>query len=274
MKIAKLLLSLFLLVSILMPLKAYSLDITAGVATWYAWLDQSYTKNVIGNPIYDNTKNNPNLLFGPALSVKFNDEFNLTLILLQGKFNVTEVDNTSVYDINYRFERIDSDIALNYRLNDYFKIFAGVKYLSFRMDHNFGSGGSVYPEGAVYKINRSGFGPGMGFSVTYPVLESMFFVGNLSGFYLFGEEEKGYYPDTTSNKNVKTNCNDYGMNLTLSLAYYIAPAATTISLGGRAQFVKTSYDSAYDVHRYRQGDGYDTSAFWGITLTATYSFSI
>ena len=302
MKIAKLFLSLFLLVSILIPVKAYSLDITAGVAAWYAWLYQPYTQDVYhGTPAhsvrYGDTKHKSDLLYGPALSVKFSDDFNLTFVFLYGKFKITEVDGGTVlsppetYDIDYNFKRMDSDIVLNYRLNDYFKIFAGVKYLSFSTEHNFESlPWLVTPSlddeirGMIYELDRSGVGPGLGLSIILPLFDNLFLISNISVFYLWTEEKKGYYsnPDyivgSTTPLKVKTKCKDYGMNLTLSFAYYIAPISTTISVGGRGQFVRTKYDSGYKQHLHTQnnkyGDDYNTSGFYGVTLTATYSFSL
>jgi len=264
-------LSLLILVSVLMPSKAYSIDITGGATAWFAGFQQPYTKNVTENPDYNNTKNALNVLYGPVLSVKFNDDFNLTFVFLYGKCDAHEISDPIGANIDYSFKRTDVDLALNYRLNDYFKIFAGVKYIGFSMDDN---KNVIVDEGVVFNVYRNAVGPGLGLSAVYPILENIFFVGNLSGFYLWGQEKKGYYDAGINRTNVKTNCNDYGMNVTLSLAYYIAPISTTISLGARGQFVKTNYDSAYNVHRYGQGDGYDTSSFYGITLTATYSFSI
>ena len=305
MKSGKFFLSLIMFVSILMPIKAYSLDITAGVATWYAWLYQPYTQDVyhgiegVNSSRYDETEHKPNLLYGPALSVKFSEDFNLTFIFLYGKFKITEVDKhdevmfmgaSGYYDIEYSFKRIDSDIALNYRLNDYFKIFAGIKYLSFSTDHSFDSLPTGWTKddlrGMVYEIDRSGVGPGLGVTIILPMLifDNLFLISNISGFYLWTEEKKGYFssdlvPSGTGGPiDVKTKCKDYGMNLTMSLAYYIQPIATTLSVGGRGQFVRTKYDSEYKQHLHKQknkyGDDYNTSGFYGVTLTATYTFGI
>ena len=209
---------------------------------------------------------------GPALSVKFNDDYNLTFIFLISNFNIQEAGSSGNRTLDYKFTRIDTDIALNYRLNNYFKFFGGVKCLSFETGGpEFNTPGSAGP-GMVVGVDHIGFGPGLGLSCTYPITENIFFIGNLSAFYLWTEEKKEY--DLPPPTNVKTNCNDIGMNLNLSLAYYIAQASTTISLGGRVQAIKINYKSEYDKHRYGQGDGYDTDTFYGITLTATYSFSI
>ena len=269
---------LFLLISIsiLLPSKIYAVDITAGVTTWYTNIDESYTKPLGGEG--QHPENDPAFLIGPALSVKLNDDFNLTFILLWGKLNVTAYPFNGG-KIDYKFNRVDSDLALNYRLNDYFKVFAGIKYMSFSTSRAFDS--TATPNGALYKLDHTGFGPGFGLNFTYPIIENLFFIGNLSGFYIWSKETKGhaqkpappYYPPYSYPPiDGKTNCKDFGQSLSLSLAYYIVPASTTISLGYRMQDVKTSYDQEYIQELY---DGYNEKcSFSGITLTATYSFSI
>jgi len=152
------------------------------------------------------------------------------------------VDNSYSLPTEYKFKRKDSDLALNYRLNDYFKVFVGAKYLGF--SHSAGA-------------DFLAFGPGLGLSATFPITDNIFLLANLSGFYLWGEH-KG--------SGNKYDYNQYGINSTLSLAYYIAPASTTVSLGGRFQRYKHVYELDYLV----DGD----VKFYGITLTATYSFSI
>jgi hypothetical protein len=57
-----------------------------------------------------------------------------------------------------------------------------------------------------------------------------------------------------------------GVNTSLSLAYYIEPASTTINLGGRYQYIRTKYEENTDCM--------DENHFYGITLSATYSFGI
>ncbi|MCL1832874.1 MAG: hypothetical protein FWG49_00070, partial [Leptospirales bacterium] len=61
----------------------------------------------------------------------------------------------------------------------------------------------------------------------------------------------------------------YAINSNLSLAYYIASASTTISLGGRYQYVRiksNAGDNSFPVTI--------NNTTYGITLTATYSFNI
>ena len=223
-------------IGIAIPNKAHAVDITVGATTWYAWWDF----NQEGMDI------DPTFLYGPALAVKFNDDFNLTFIYLYGKFDSTEKDDDPMKSepvSKDKIKRSDSDLALNYRLNDFLKLFAGMKYMNFKS-----SGGFVH----------GGYGPGLGLSATFPVAENLFLLGTFSGFYLWGNEEHGDREDYKFKES--------GFNSSLALAYYIAPASTTINLGGRYQYFKTDYnDSSQDGMSHK---------FYGITLTATYTFSI
>ena len=219
-----------LCIGIIIPQKLYAVDITVGATTWYAWWDIDAGQESLDV--------DPTFLYGPALSVKFNNDFNLTFIYLYGKYDVTFDKGKDTV------KRTDSDIALNYRLNDYFKLFAGMKYMGFEQD---------------YKQNA--IGPGLGLSATVPVMENFFLLGTLSGFHLWGKGKHG-----ENNGTISSNYKEYGFNSTLSLAYYIAPASTTVSLGGRYQYFKTNDDSS-------NGNNF-TSKIYGATLTATYTFSI
>ena len=228
----KLILLTFTVISIsgIIPCKAYAYDITVGAATWYTWWD-------INSENGDTRSLGPSFLYGPAISLKFNDDFNLTFIYLYGKFDDNEAVNVS-------YKRVDSDLALNYRLNDYFKVFAGIKYMGFSKP------GSIH----------AGYGPGLGVSftspITNPIIDNLFLLATLSGLYTWGDEEDRF--------GDKSDYNEYGLNSNLSVAYYITPASTTVTLGGRFQYFKTDYDDgAINKH-----------FFYGITLAATYTFSL
>jgi len=101
-------------------------------------------------------------------------------------------------------------------------------------------------------------GPGAGISFVIPAGGNFFILGNFSGLYLWGTEE---------NNNVEYKYNEYGANSSISLAYYIVPASTTISLGGRYQIFQTVYGDDSE-------DDDITHRFYGVTLSATYSFNI
>jgi hypothetical protein len=227
----------FIWITAVLPLNVSAADITVGATTWYSWWDFDNPDN------NDNPDIDPTLLYGPAFSVKFSDDFNLTFVYLYGKFDMNESEGTN------EIARNDSDLALNYRLNDYFKIFAGVKYMGYTFTG----------------FEHIGYGPGAGISFVLPLGNDFFVLGNISGLYLWGSE------DNESN-DISLDYNEYGANTGISLAYYIAPASTTISLGGRYQYFKTDYEKADSGSESDAGT--PTHKFYGITLAATYTFSI
>ena len=222
--------------SILIPCKLHAVDISVGASSWYAWYKPS-----------GGAKVDPAFLFSPALSVKFNDDYNLTFVYYYGKFD---------YDYGRTSTRHDSDLALNYRLNNFLKVFAGVKYRRITADSNEKS--TPPPPVPLYSIKTDSIGPGVGLSGTFPVIENMYLIATGSGLFLFRRSEY----DLGFGVSDKRYYHNYGYNTTLSIAYYIAPLSTVINLGGRYQcFIDRKDTSIRD-------------SFYGITLTATYSFDI
>ena len=225
---------LFITISIIIPSKLYAVDISAGASTWYAWYKPGGGDKVA-----------PAFLYGPALSAKFNNDYNLTFVYYYGEYE---------YKYGRTLKRHDSDIALNYRLNDFLKIFAGLKYRKVTADSNENSN----PPVIIYGMKTDSIGPGLGLSATIPVIENMYLITTGSGLFLFrrSEYDLGFGVDT------KRYYHNYGYNFTLGFAYYIQPISTVINLGGRYQcFIDRKDTSIRD-------------SFYGITLTATYSFAI
>jgi hypothetical protein len=244
----------------------HALDITVGATTWYAQSEQYYAQKSQGSGLVGNSliKSNPAFLYGPTLAIRFSSDFNLTFVYLYGTFETAK--DTGIWRSKSKYERSDSDLALNYRLGDFFKVFAGIKYLSYDIT-------PADTDYAVFKIKsidpHTSFGAGVGASVTYPLLDNLFALGTLSVLYLLGSDKvnitdrDGFYP-----RSIENSYNEYGINTTASLAYYIAPISTVISLGGRFQFLRTNYK--------KNAICLDSMDFmiYGVTLTATYTFSI
>jgi len=248
------------------PHKALAFDITVGATSWYVVSEQYYTQGGAPGVLHDSlVKSIPALLYGPTMAVKLNDEFNITFVFLYGNF-VTERD-VGNYKFKSRFTRSDSDLALNYRLNNYFKVFIGAKYLAY------GITPSNTDLSSFMLINRiddhASYGSGLGASCTYPLMGNIFCLGTLSGLYLWGSD-KMIVGDKNGNyaQSSTIGYKEYGVNSTLAFAYYIAPASTVISLGGRFQYL---------IADYKKNPIYlDKIEFasYGVTLTATYTFSI
>ena len=239
--------------------KANAVDITAGAISWCAWGEQ---KSAGANP--DTVmESDPAFLFGPTLSVKFSENFNLTFVFLYGKFNFKDKDD--VYS-KFKAKRSDADLALNYRLNGYLKIFAGAKYLSFDMaqvEYAYGPGAADI---SVNDGKHEFIGAGLGLSATFPIAQNLFLLATLSGFSGWGTEKV----DVKGSKNFSFDAgiNDFGVNSNLSLAYYITSASTVISLGGRYQYFKTKYDEKQFFPVSIK------NTIYGVTLSASYSFDL
>lgn len=212
------------------PLRAA--DISVGATTWYStW---KYDDGVQA------TRYDPAWFYGPALSVKFNNDFTLSSVFLYASYDV------DLGSIKFDWNRYDSDTSLNVRLNDYFKLFGGVKYLGYKMEIPLNTG-------HFYAV-----GPAAGLSMVFPLINNFFILGNASGMYLRGK--------TTQTGTEDTKYKTTGYNTAASVAYYIEPASVTLSLGGRYQY--------YKLESISSTDDMNKNKFYGITGSATYSFGI
>ncbi len=232
-------LTIFIFMTVSKPQAGTAAGMSVGAATWYTYWD------------YDNNSKidiDPTFLYGPVFSFKINDRFNMTLAFLYGTFDMKYTSTTAVS--NYEMTRYDGDFAVNYRLNDYFKIFIGAKYTNYNYEF----------EDDDVEMKHSGIGTGSGLSLIVPVYSGFFFIMNAGGVYLWGTEKTEFSNDDKNTEKSK----DYGVNTTAALAYYIEPASVTLSLGGRYQYIINNYeDSASEKHK-----------FYGVTFSAIYSFDI
>ncbi|MCL1864499.1 MAG: hypothetical protein FWF73_01660 [Spirochaetes bacterium] len=259
---------------IIIPRKVFAIDITAGASAWYAW--GSRYENVQKESIRKNNNYafDPTLFYGPALSVKINSDFNLTFVYLYSKFNYTEnvyEDEGGKYFVDSKIKRSDSDFALNYRFHDYFKVFAGAKYMSYKIKLSYDD---IYRGHCDSQSEHYSLGPGLGLSATIPITENIFLLATFSGFYLYSNGEKfkdnklydDRYPKPV---NVTVGYNEYGINSNVSAAYYIPKISTVISLGFRFQYFITDYDN-YEPFLINS----IKNQIYGVTLTATYTFGL
>jgi len=249
-------------ISIIIPHKLYAYDITIGATTWYAQSEQDYTQNK--SAMNDTSvKSDPAFLYGPTLSLRFSNNFNLTFVYLSGTFETIKDDGNIISRSKYR--RIDSDLALNYRLSDYFKVFAGMKYLSYDITPGDTDEDTFL---IISKKPHTSLGSGLGLSATIPIVGNLFCLGTVSGLYLWGADKVTIGDkDGINPRSVSLGYNEYGINSTLALAYYIPKVSTAISLGGRLQYLIADYKN--------NAIFLDTIKFtiYGVTLTATYTFS-
>lgn len=242
-----------LLLTVMNPSKGSALNLAAGLYTWYAWWD-------FPEDTYETVETDPNIIYGPIVSLTINEHVNLTTVFLYGNFSADGKNNSegilkgNPAMFTYDIERYDSDTALNLRLNNYLKLYFGLKYTYYTYELNATS------ESYTIDFNHSALGPGAGVALTLPVGGNLYLIGTAGGFYLRGHE--GY--SNSDGKENEFDIAEYGVNTGVSMAYYIEAASTTVSLGGRYQRMKIKYDDGFS----------NTSQFYGITFSAIYSFNL
>jgi len=189
----------------------YASDLGIGVSGWYAdW--KMYNPD---NPNDKTNKMDPAFCIGPSVSYQFAQSWSTTLVVL---FTPSPYEMSNESSDATKIRRYDSDLVLNYQLVRYLKIFFGGKYLGF-----------TFKDG-----KHHGAGPGGGIGLTIPVIDNFYFLGNVSGLYLWGSHK-----DNDSSKDFT----EYGYNAAVQLAYYASSAGLTTSIGYRYQFIKSRYDT-------------------------------
>lgn len=222
-----------LLCALLFPAVSGAADFSVGASVWYAWYNENQIDN--SDPSVD-----PTFLYGPMFALGFAPRWSLTAVFLYGVYDYPMTPGETE-----PLRRYDSDIALNYSINRYIKVFGGAKVMGYAFDQ-----GSYY-----------GAGPALGLGLTLPLSDSLFLLGNVSGVYGFGREEH----DGGSSSDAR----ELGFNTTFSLAYYIESASTTITLGGRYQWFNIDYEKD-DPNEFPESN----ITFYGITFSVVYSFEL
>jgi hypothetical protein len=225
-----------------------ALETSAGLSTWYCWWKSMEENNDM------NLK--PALLYGPVLSLRFDESWSLAGVFLYGLFKPENKDSErGVNDIS----RFDSDLSLNYNINRYFKLFGGGKFMGYKWDNsgNNSSGGTHWS-----------VGPGLGIGTTLPLTQSWYLLFNVSGTYSWGKhDETG---GGSSSAKTTVNINERGFNTNLSFAYYFASASTSVNLGFRYQYLYIDYSKESNSNEGGSKD--EAISFYGVTLSAVYSF--
>ncbi len=209
----------------------FAVDLNLGAATWYSWWEMESDS---GTQTID-----PTFLVGPVVSFGFSENWNLSMVFLYGQFEMDEENSTN--EIN----RVDSDISLNYIINNNIKVFGGIKGMGYYFDNG----------------RHHSLGPALGIGLTIPLVGNFYLLGNISGMYNYGEHtDEGGENDNTTRSIIR----EYGFNSTVSLAYYIENASTTVSIGGRYQYFRDEFES--------ENDPDQDLRFYGFTASAVYSF--
>ncbi|MFC1670818.1 hypothetical protein ACFL20_10540 [Spirochaetota bacterium] len=222
------------LVIIAAPKQSHAINVGIGATTWFSWWDLKFEDQ--SDPDID-----PAFLYGPVLSIGFTPKWKLSTVFLYGVYD------TGGSDMPSDFKRYDLDVAINYILLDFLKIFGGGKFMGY--DYDSGS-------------HLAG-GPAIGIGLTINLIGDLYLLTNISTGFL-----AGYQKDKQVDFEQNTKFYEAALNSSLSFAYVISPINTTISLGFRYQFLKTWYEGS--------SESYNDfiSHIYGVTLTAVFSFDI
>ncbi len=273
-------------------LPAWALDVSIGPTAWFAWWKPAFEDiyAAYGDPgvVEQDFQLGPAPMYGAALSLAFSKEWSWSSVFVYGNEYRAEVNKTYTNGFRVtgamRIEKTDLDSTVNYSLSRTVKVFGGVKYQGYSFKDN---STTYYPgSSAVYKTDSThvyswSTGPGLGVGFTIPVSESVFILLNASGLYMYASLK-------APGGNIQAyDC--WGGNAGISLAYYVSSMSTTIALGGRYQFITYAFkDNSSDLSRAGShqfgGPNANTQEnrfldnksdqFYGITLSAVYSFEI
>jgi len=271
-----------------------------GAVSWYAWWNPPIKNAMTGSTETASAFRSfrmagANFLYGPVLSCKLNDTWNISSLFVfnehggykaEGRFlggsmriagyntllNIRFGKNFNPLIVGYfkvnsdYIKRYDNDFMIDHWFSKSLKIFFGFKYQGYRMG---GTLASVFlnnqpAPGIISRIKyqHDFFGGGMGFGTTIHIADSLFLVGNLSGFLLEGKESKKFQIEL---RLQKPGISTYGANGNLSFAYYFEEARTTLSLGYRAQI---NWYGKPDLSKYENAN---TGMFHGLMASVIYS---
>lgn len=196
----------------------YAADLGVGISAWYAdWKMERKSSTEGGTVNMDEV-----LYIGPSIAYQFSDNWSTTLVALATPQKYTWEMGTERMELR----RYDVDLALNYQINRYIKVFGGGKYLAFAY-HNKTNG----KDGIHHAL-----GPGGGISFTMPLITNVYLLANLSGLYIYGKQQE---EQTTGDQSI--NFYEIGANGSMQLAYYIPSVAVTLAAGYRYQYVESRY---------------------------------
>lgn len=181
---------------------AFAVEFIVGAkAGYYVWVP--YFRDMTGSGIED-IDSGSGVLYGPVISILFTPDISLSVAGLTGNqfTQWTSDDETKDWmakdsivngTYNVTIRRTDIDSALNYRLSENFKVFAGYKYqynetrlrASVRVEQTTVVENNLY-EGKVI-IELPAHGPALGVGYSLPLGEGYFFAANLSALYMWSK---------------------------------------------------------------------------------------
>ena len=175
--------------------------------------------------------------------------------------------------------KMDSDTTIGFNVTNYFMIYAGYKYQSYRYNenskalHNYTDPITSTPRNK--QNDNHGAGLGVGFNIH--LYDSLFLYLGVSGVLLAGRERSSlnYHAGVISgNMGASLDKNGnylaYGGTFIPSLSY-VTPINITLTLGFRAQLLR--YRQLYGKQAYELFNN-QMDLFYGFTFSAIYTFNL
>ncbi len=263
-----------------------AVDYSAGAMCWYAWWSPHFEKElrgvnngwkqedptVYGDGTNDSFSFDPALLAGPVVNARFFQNWSIGLVFLKSgyfegtsSFDVPSTlgsSNDITTDTQFKINRYDADATLTYRVSPFFGLFLGYKY-----SHYSGTGTmnytSVSSGSGSADVKREGtmHGPGAGFNIMIPLVDTLFITSSISvlslkaeWIYETTEANNSFYTKETLHRDL------WGYNVTAGLGYYFNSISTTCMAGFRYQYLQDRDDSDLK------------DKFYGVIVSAIYSF--
>ncbi len=292
------------------PEKKHAFSI--GPVFWFTWWDPFF-KNDLSTK-YGGALNYargrtislpPSYLVGPTVSFTIFKKFSLGVLFVYGpKFNIERSESMvdfysspgSVYYTRAfgRITKYDLDTTLNYHLNRYVRVFAGIKVQGYSIKETlmpYGFDFRAFDNYGLYKYRSLAYGPGLGIGISIPLGMDFSLLSSLSAIYMRSSNEyRGRsvnYSCTTYFDNTERMVNDvWGGNGTLSVAYFLRQASLTFIAGGRYQYLKyytVEYTETGYIYPYNPGLKYAVTEvrrgvyshkadqFYGLMLSVIYT---
>lgn len=269
---------------LIIPVTGYSADYSIGMYSFYAKWNPSFSDN------YHDFQNEPMLMWGPYLSVKYFGKLSLSFLAIQNLSNPSAVSynyegtgTAGAYRINSdsKSGRGDYDLTIGYNFTERLNFFAGYKLSAFgfldtraKIDTNVNSSYSLFDDSMSDGAACIVYGGAAGLSYTLPVYESFFMTLGTS--LLYSDALIDWSTTTFSESSTvltqETSTHTYkykgiGSNSTINLSYYLESMNTSIILGGRFQVIHYMNEDSPGTPTLKN------DYFYGITLAAVFRMS-
>jgi hypothetical protein len=231
-----------------------------GAKGWYAEWDSAFDKAVadlLAESGYTSTvKPGKGFLAGPVIAYQNgNWSFSGAFMLLSSFDNKTEFENLSASS-ETKMTRRDIDLALSYSLTDYFKVFAGYKYITSKYNVDFSNGNDFYDAKMISHI------PTAGLAFAYQIINKL--TAGIQFGLLYVISDYKLTPSGSEEEKVDVD-NGYGINIEPNLSYFLLDCVM-LQFGVRYQIYNVKFT---DLEGW---SGSKNDKFLGVTLGAMYVF--